>query len=52
VHAYPTWSIATRLAAASFFGEQNGITARAAAPAPADPAPAGHHAHNSARGQR
>lgn len=34
VHAYPTWSIATRLAAASFFGEQNGITARAAAPAP------------------
>ncbi|MGH3853577.1 MAG: dihydrolipoyl dehydrogenase family protein [Pseudonocardiaceae bacterium] len=34
VHAYPTWSIATRLAAASFFGEQHGITARPARPAP------------------
>ncbi len=36
VHAYPTWSIATRLGAASFFGEQQGITARAARPAPDD----------------
>ena len=32
VHAYPTWSIATRLAAASFFGEQHGISARPARP--------------------
>lgn len=31
-HAYPTWSIATRLAAAQFFGTFGGRTARAARP--------------------
>ncbi len=34
IHAYPTWSIPTRFAAASFFGDFDGLTARPAQPDP------------------
>jgi hypothetical protein len=34
VHAYPTWSLAIQQAAAQFFGEHGGRTARAAEPGP------------------
>jgi hypothetical protein len=32
VHAYPTWSLAVQQAAAQFFGEYGGRTARPAEP--------------------
>lgn len=34
IHAYPTWSIPTRFAAASFFGDFDGLAARPAQPDP------------------
>jgi len=34
IHAYPTWALPTRLAAASFFGDYDGHGARPARPDP------------------